>query len=359
MIASDFNAISRLLDTKISTLNFKVNPKYAGKTGKVDKSYREYRLIQINENNAASKDNLIKSFPSKIKTLKYKNKSVENLQFNKVSPNSGSFPSFSFVIDGQKFDIVISGKAKGAGGFEFEDQLADDLNNYFIGKDVSKLTHPDTVKELIKVLKLPEDESYSAVKTTTFGKRVASYGSSGFSFSNNTGKTIADILIKKGNKDLHYLSLKVGKTFYVVNASVGEYFRGKDKKNINEFFGFDGTQMGGFGEEFVVKTTKPNYNKVKSNLQDILEQAYGTQLVVVHKKASNDNYVAKIGNSSSVSITGLDENSYLYPGPSRKYANIKVQATINNKRHNINFQFRGTKPSDIGPKYLRILLERL
>jgi hypothetical protein len=56
----------------------------------------------------------------------------------------------------------------------------------------------------------------------------------------------------------------------------------------------------------------------------------------------------------------LSDDSYVYPEKGvRKYANIKVKARINGHDYIVNFQFRGTTAADVGPKYLRILLERL
>ena len=73
----------------------------------------------------------------------------------------------------------------------------------------------------------------------------------------------------------------------------------------------------------------------------------------------NDVLVSVIGNKAQVMIRSLNSDSYVYPeAGKRKYANIKVDATINGTLYKVNFQFRGTTAADVGPKYLRILLER-
>jgi hypothetical protein len=150
-------------------------------------------------------------------------------------------------------------------------------------------------------------------------------------------------------------------TYYILSAAISSYFSSKAfQVGINEFFGFNGQKMGGFGEEFACITDPPNYTKVKRNIKDVLTQAYGTDVVVIHKKRENDVMVSKIGTSVPITIKNLNEESYLYPEEGkRKYANIKFNATINGHEYKVNFQFRGTTAADRGPKYLRILLERI
>jgi hypothetical protein len=353
---SDYTAIGNLITSKIFPYRYQVNPKQAGKPGKVDKTTREYRL-QPTEKNVDTQASLTSNLEKIIRNINYKGFIPSEVTFNKISPNSGTFSSYSFILNNQKFDIVITSKVKGAGGLAFEDQLEADLNMYFSGQDEKNMLHPDTVKDLVNYLQLPQDDSLIADKTKVFQKRLATFSiSNGFTFSNNTGKTIADIIIKNKSSDLHYLSLKLGKQFYIANIAVGNYFKDSNvKKHINEYFGFDGMQMKGFGDEYEVQTDKPDYNKVKINLQDLLSQSYGTNLVIVNKKGASDNYIHAVG-TSLVVITRLDASCYHYPGIGRKYANIKVDALINGRRYTVHFQFRGTTASDIGPKYLRVLL---
>ena len=114
------------------------------------------------------------------------------------------------------------------------------------------------------------------------------------------------------------------------------------------------------GEWFVVHSYAGYEKKVKANLQNLLSQAIGTEMVLVHQKDPSNVLVKKVGRSNTVSISNLSPTSYVYPEPNvRKYANIKVNATINGGTYVVNFQFRGTTAADKGPKYLRILLERM
>ncbi len=178
--------------------------------------------------------------------------------------------------------------------------------------------------------------------------------------SKSTGETLSDLTLKSGRETL-YLSLKMSKSYYTVSSSVLNYFMaGGIKIKINEYFGFNGQKMGGFGKKFACVTKKPNYIQVKKNLEHILAQAVGTKVILIHKKTDNDVVAKKVGKSNSVLITGLSNDSYVYPEKGvRKYANIKVNAKINSKDYIVNFQFRGTTATDVGPKYMRILLERV
>jgi len=250
---------------------------------------------------------------------------------------------------------------KGAGGVKFEVELLLDIKNYLNGAEYNKLKHPDVLKEMEKVLKFDRRTKYEVVSEGAKNqKRQLVFTGNRIIISNSTGKTLTDLTLKKDNK-LLYLSLKMSATYYTLSAGIVKYFsEGRTKIPINTYFGFNGQKIGGFGKEFACVTKKPNYNLVKNNLEDILAQAIGTEVILIHKKKDNDVMVSQIGRTNKVSVSELSDNSYVYPEKGvRKYANIKVKAMINGHDYIVNFQFRGTTATDIGPKYIRILLERL
>lgn len=250
---------------------------------------------------------------------------------------------------------------KGAGGVKFEVELLLDIKNYLNGAEYNKLKHPDVLKEMEKVLKFDRRTKYEVVSEGAKNqKRQLVFTGNKIIISNSTGKTLTDLTLKKDNK-LLYLSLKMSATYYTLSAGIVKYFsEGRTKIPINTYFGFNGQKIGGFGKEFACVTKKPNYNLVKNNLEDILAQAVGTEVILIHKKKDNDVMVSQIGRTNKVSVSELSDNSYVYPEKGvRKYANIKVKAVINGHDYIVNFQFRGTTATDIGPKYIRILLERL
>ena len=128
----------------------------------------------------------------------------------------------------------------------------------------------------------------------------------------------------------------------------------------NEFFGFDGQQMGkGFGKEYFVITDARKPGKVKANLASVIAQGLGREMLLVNKVSKGRNYVHYVkGKRHKVSIGNINDDVYTYPiKGQRKYANIKVDATINGDPYQVEFQFRGTTPTDTGPRYLRVNLK--
>lgn len=250
---------------------------------------------------------------------------------------------------------------KGAGGVKFENELAKDIENYLNGADYRQLKHPDVLKEMEKVLGFNRKTKYQVVSEGSKNqRRQLTFNGGKIDISNSTGKTLTDLTLKKDNK-LMYLSLKMSPTYYTLSAGIMRYFmEGGIKIKMNEYFGFNGQKMGGFGKQFACVTKKPNYEIVRKNLENLLSQAIGTEVILIHKKTNNDVMVSEVGRMNKVKVSNLTENSYVYPEKGvRKYANIKVNAKINDHDYIINFQFRGTTAADVGPKYIRILLERL
>lgn len=250
---------------------------------------------------------------------------------------------------------------KGAGGVKFEQELAKDIEDYLKGADYNQLKNPDVLREMEKVLKFNRRTKFEVISEGSKNqRRQLMFDGGKITISNSTGKTLTDLTLKKDNK-LMYLSLKMSPTYYTLSAGIVKYFMtGGVKIRMNEYFGFNGQKMAGFGKAFACVTKKPNYNIVKNNLEDLLSQAVGTEVILVHKKKQNDVMVSEVGRSNKVRISNLSDASYVYPEKGvRKYANIKVNAAINGHNYLINFQFRGTTAADVGPKYIRILLERL
>lgn len=256
-------------------------------------------------------------------------------------------------------------KAKGTGGLKFEDQLVNDINNWFKGEDVSKLKHNDTMELLIKKIHLKQDSRFKAEKVGAANvKRPPSITVSKLTVNNNAVGKVADVHIRGlDNKILHYLSLKFSNAFYIYNATVIDYFKNSNssvRKMINEFFGFDGMRMGkAFGKDYAVNTKKPNYLEITRRLEDVVKQALGPGIVLVTKVRDGLNFVDDIkGLGHKVSARGLNANSYGYAEKGvRKYNFIKFDANINGHLYEVNFQFRGTTAIDVGPRYLRINLK--
>ena len=252
-------------------------------------------------------------------------------------------------------------KAKGTGGLKFEEQFTSDLNDWFSGVSIDKLTSGDTIKLLIAKLKLQQNSKYLAEGVgSRNSKRPPMFTGGKVKVTNNTGMAVSDVDLK-ANKT-YFLSLKFTNSFYIYNGGIGSFFvQANTKKQINEYFGFSGYKMGkAFGPEYAVTTKKPNYNIVKKNLQDMIIQALGPDVVLVNKIAQGNNHISVVkGFNHKVDIGTINDDSYLYAEQGvRKYNNIKFDATINGAKYTVNFQFRGTTATDVGPRYLRILLQK-
>ena len=286
--------------------------------------------------------------------------------YNDVYKSGKSKSINVFEIIGITYIVFKPLKQKGAGGVKFEHELAADLLNYWNGVEKKELGHSDVIDEMEKILKISPKNKWSIVPMGSMNqkRKLTFSGKTNLSVSNSTGKTLTDITIKndaKTNEEL-YLSLKMSKSFYILSASIGQYFADPATQvNICQFFGLDGYKMGGFGIKYRCETVA-NYTQAKNNLQKILKEVYGSEVVIIHKKATGDVKVTNLGKGkfSTVSLNPLNEDSYVYPEMGRrKYAVIQMRGTINGSSYKIGFQFRGTEAADIGPKYLRIVLERI
>lgn len=291
------------------------------------------------------------------KTLKayFKEK---NIKFKRVS-NKKKSPHIDVIevegIDGHIiFESLIQ---KGTGGLSFEKQLTLDLKRWFHG--ATDFHHEDVIEALQGKIDLDANK-YSKFQVSHVGKRNTRRNvefTNNFILKNSAGKDLSDVIIKT-NLDTHYLSLKFSPTFYIVNTGVLEYFTNTSiNTRFCEYFGLDGSRLGGFGPRFICNTRDIPLAIVKSNLENVLSQAYGHDVVVVHKKKQNDVSIVNIENRLNVSVDNLTNRSYVYPESGiRKYMDIKCNAKIGNKQYKVNFQFRGTAMSDLSPRQLHILL---
>ena len=255
-------------------------------------------------------------------------------------------------------------KAKGAGGLDFEDQLKEDLDNWFKGAEYKELKHGDTVEGLKKLLRLKQDSRYYMEKVGAANtKRPPTISKNKLTVTNNSKGKVADLNIMYNNKVIHHLSLKFTNSFYVYNATVINYFKSSSpsmRTMVNEFFGFDGFKMGqAFGKDFRATTKTPNYSAILRRFKDLLNQCLGPDIVLVLKIANGNNHIDQVkGLNHKIRLSGLSKNSYGYAEKGvRKYNFIRFQANVNGHNYEVDFQFRGTTAVDTGPRYLRILFK--
>lgn len=296
----------------------------------------------------------------KIESLLKKNK----IDFESKITSKSGFPltivdSISFVY---KPHIV-----KGAGGKTFEVEFENDLRNMlgtFLFKE-EDYRHPDVVKELLKVLKnIKFKKPIVKPEGSKNQKRALNFSNGKFSVTNSEGKTLTDVTLEDSGKN-YFFSLKMSKTYYLINASIFEYFENpKQQKKAYEFFGLDGFKMGEYDK--LLKNKKPIYHcltsaqsesKIKKNIEELIQSAMGSDYYFVHKMM--DNKVTVFYNDGNVKIKCISIESVVYPEQGkRKYTAIKTKITIDGHPYICTLQFRGTTESDIKPKYLRMLMEK-
>src|SRR6056300_1696655 len=120
-----FAKMGEYLTDELKSKNYEVAPRLPkGKPGSNDKTFREYRLQLINKSNDTSAQAI-----AHLRTILTADRDFEQVKFNDISPNSSKFPSFSFVFDKQKFDVII---ARGANnGEKFELKTVKNLDQFF------------------------------------------------------------------------------------------------------------------------------------------------------------------------------------------------------------------------------------
>ena len=319
---------------------------------KEDKKARSVDILvymQTTKDRNTAYDNLIKYFKSK--KVKYSEKSSSKSSLGVLN------------VDGYDGDIIFKPlQRKGSGGEAFELQLVDDLNAYFGGETLDKLQHGDTIERIKKVTGLRLSKGLLAVsKGKQNARRTPAFNGTQFTVQNNTAGVPVDVQILRNGTILYNASLKFTGAFYIYQGTVDHFFKNPaTMKNINEFFGFDGTQMGkGFGKEYFVITDERKPSKVKANLASIIAQGLGDTMLLVNKVSKGRNYVHFVrGKNHKVTIGNISDDVYTYPVKGkRKYANIKVDANVNGDPYQVEFQFRGTTPTDTGPRYMRVNLK--
>lgn len=285
----------------------------------------------------------------------------------------------SKVIAGSGFPATVFGNfsiiykpnkaAKGTGGKDFENEFASDMTTLLGCKNIEKaeFLHPDVIEELVKILPKELIQSKKAkvlLEGSKNQKRELKFVNKNFESNLSSGATLTDVTVEDGTKK-HYFSLKMSKTYYLINASIFEYFKNpKTRKSAYEWFGLDGTKMGEYDKMiksktavYYQKTSPMSANKVKLNIESLIQSALGSGYYFVHKK--QDNAVTAFYNSGNVKIKCNSIESIVYPERGkRKYTAIKTLVTLDSNPYVCTLQFRGTKETDVEPKYLRMLMEK-
>ena len=344
-----FTNVGKFLDSISQSKNFQVNSlKKRGQPGKNVKSMREYRMQLINKTNDTSKE-----YIDFLKNQLQQNKQIDYLEYNKVSPNSSKFSSFSFKINNQSFDIVV---AKGANkGENFEKQTVTDLSSYF---GVSK-----SDRKFAKLIELmnAENKEFASAEIVDVKQRTGSTKKEGVPIE-KLGAVIGDIVLVDATNKEWFVSLKDvnGDTFSsysgaatLFEVSSGALLGNSAGAKFLQAFGVDLNKVqDGFDvrrnfKGFRAKWSTPRPNQTE--MKKIFERAWGM----------NYFYVRKTNNANMWKVFWLDRNyldsltnnividEIIYPSKQTKQITIKCH----NQKQKYSIEIRNSKageyPNDI------------
>lgn len=320
-MSADFYAqFGTQLNNMVNHLNFQVSPVFPkGKPGKNVRSLREYRLQLINKQNDTSK-----SLNTFLDAALHKMDGIKNLKFNRISPNSSKFPSYSFELDGYGFDIVL---AKGANkGENFEAKTVDDLGKYFKTKSDNEFS------KLIDLMNAANPE-FASVEIVKVSQRKGSTRKEGVPIE-KLGEIIGDIVLKDASNHDWFISLKDinGDTFsaYPGGATIFDLNGNLQPKSPGaEFLTYFGVDLNKVQEGFDLRANKnvirPRYDIKQVNrneIKKILERAWGMNYFYVRRQ-SNGWKVFWLDRAKLNKLTSnITVNKIVYPSKSTKSITI-------------------------------------
>jgi hypothetical protein len=340
-----YAGVSTMLNAIANKNNYEVAPRLLkGKPGKNVKSLREYRLQLINKNNDNSSEfiRILKNELSKIEEVK-------DIKFNKISPNSSKFPSYTFQIANKKVDVII---AKGANkGENFEKQIVDDLGKYFLN------ANDNSFADLMDLMN-KENKNFASREIANVKQRTGATKKEGVPIE-KLGEIIGDIILTDTMGDDWYISLKdVNGTTFSSYSGASTIFNnkgilnpGSEGSKFLSAFGVDLNKVqSGFDErrgvkssDFKIPVLKPDQIKIKK----IFQRAWGMNYFYVRKKPGGWKVfwldAAKLNKlTSAIKVTSIK-----YPSKSSKQITIFAESPIQKYKIEIRNSKAGEYPNDI------------
>lgn len=346
-----YAGISSMLNSMANKKNYEVAPRLLkGKPGKNVKSLREYRLQLINKNNDTSSE-FIDFLNRELKKID----GIKNITFNKVSPNSSKFPSYTFEIEGVKVDAII---ARGANkGENFEKRIVDDLGKYFLN------ANDNSFADLMDLMN-SENSTFAGREITNVKQRTGATKKEGVPIE-KLGEIIGDIVLTDTIGDKWYISLKDinGNTFSSYSGA-STIFDNKGTLNPSSpgskflnAFGVDLNKVqAGFDERKGIDRPSPNIKISKPNqaeIKKIFQRAWGMNYFYVRRQTKGWKVFwldAKKLNklSNSIKVTNIK-----YPSKSSKQITIFAEVPGYQKyKIEIRNSKAGEYPNDIKFKVL-------
>lgn len=339
-----FAKMGEYLTDELRSKNYEVAPRLPkGKPGSNDKSFREYRLQLINKNSDTSAQAI-----AHLRTILIAANDFEQVKYNDVSPNSSKFPSFSFVFDKQKFDVII---ARGANnGEKFELRTVKNLDQFFKTRSAPEMR--DVVVAMNEA-----HEPFADREIVKVTQRTGRTQKAGIPIE-RLGEIIGDIVLTDSTGDKWFVSLKDvnGNTFssYSGAASLfdsrGNIQPKSEGAKYLEAFGVDLNKVqAGFDERAGIKKPRKQIPVKRANqveMEKIFQRGWGMNYFYVRRQL-NGWKIFWLGRAKLNKLCrGMRVDEIRYPGPKSKQITIKCSNSEEEYIIELRNSKRGEYPND-------------
>lgn len=291
MATDVFKDVGSWLDEVLKPYNYHVAPlAKSGKPGKVIKAAREYRLQLIDKHRDTSSD-LTKNLKSILEAEAPK-RGITDITFNQISPNSSKFPSYSFTMSKQTYDLVI---ARGANkGENFETTTIADLNDVY-KSELGARTDKKYIDLLNQLNAANKDFASREIKDVK--KRTGSTRKEGVPIA-MLNAVIGDIVLTDTTGMMWYISLKdVGGGTFSSYSGASSLFNNTGDLQPKSFgaeflraFGVDLNRVqSGFDErknKIIPREPIPVTQSDATKLKAIFERAWGVNYFYVRRNGA-------------------------------------------------------------------------
>lgn len=321
-----FEKLGHNLNEMVKSKNYQLNPRFPkGKPGSNDKRYREYRLNLVNKERDTSKECI-----RHLSIVLRKETDIKQIKYNEVSPNSSKFPSYSFVFDGQMYDIII---ARGANaGEKFETRTVTNLDNFF------KIRQSSEMSGLIGQMN-ESNEDFAHSEIIGAKQRTGATKKEGVPIA-QLGAIIGDIVLEDSNKKEWFVSLKDinGNTFSSYSGAASLFDKdgnlqpnSKGAEFLNSF-GVDlNLVQSGFDERGNINKIREKIPVKKLNPKEvefIFRRAWGMNYFYVRRKVDGWK-VFWLGKEKLDKLAkGIKVTAVRYPSKKSKQITIMCSNTI-------------------------------
>lgn len=302
-----------------------------------DFSSTKFYQIRVKPSKPGEKklDEVVKDVFSYLNSAKSKKLGIKEIQINEKSRNSSKYSSVSFKIGDDDYDIVIA--MGGNKGESFEKDMLIKMDNLVAGIDTSAEAR-EAFRALEKV-----DSSFKISNIASVSARSGSTQRSGDMSPEETGKIIADIIIKLKNNQERYISLKNKSGSTIAQFGISKAFtddlkvntKSDEWKNWISAFNLDvskierGLQVAATGEDVEWEDVEivDISISVNSKLFKLLEKLWGTGYYYLREK-TNGFFAMKVDADTlrNKILHKLKVTEIRYPSKDRKQVNIYLES---------------------------------